>query len=42
VCFSASLENRMIEYVEHLHEHFVDPYWAGNKQAAVSSVGLPR
>lgn len=25
VCVSASLENRMIEYVDHLHEHFVDP-----------------
>jgi L-fuconate dehydratase len=25
VCVSASLENRIIEYVDHLHEHFVDP-----------------
>ncbi|MBV9795786.1 MAG: hypothetical protein JO016_17810, partial [Actinobacteria bacterium] len=25
VCVSASLENRMTEYVDHLHEHFVDP-----------------
>jgi L-fuconate dehydratase len=25
LCVSASLEGRMIEYVDHLHEHFVDP-----------------
>jgi len=25
LCVSASLENRVIEYVDHLHEHFVDP-----------------
>ncbi len=25
VCVSASLEDRMLEYVDHLHEHFVDP-----------------
>jgi L-fuconate dehydratase len=25
VCVSASLENRMIEYVDHLHEHFLAP-----------------
>ena len=25
VCVGASLEGRMIEYVDHLHEHFVDP-----------------
>jgi L-fuconate dehydratase len=25
VCVSGSLEGRMIEYVDHLHEHFVDP-----------------
>jgi L-fuconate dehydratase len=25
ICVSASLENRMIEYVDHLHEHFLDP-----------------
>jgi L-fuconate dehydratase len=24
-CVSGSLEGRMIEYVDHLHEHFVDP-----------------
>jgi hypothetical protein len=30
----------MIEYVEHLHENFVDPVVI--KQASVSSVGLPR
>jgi L-fuconate dehydratase len=25
VAVSGSRENRMIEYVDHLHEHFVDP-----------------
>ncbi len=25
VCMSGSLEGRMIEYVDHLHEHFLDP-----------------
>jgi L-fuconate dehydratase len=25
LCVSASLEDRVIEYVDHLHEHFVDP-----------------
>jgi len=25
ICVSASLENRLIEYVDHLHEHFVYP-----------------
>jgi L-fuconate dehydratase len=25
VCVSASLENRLLEYVDHLHEHFLDP-----------------
>lgn len=25
IWFSASLENRMIEYVDHIHEHFIDP-----------------
>ncbi|MDE3059033.1 MAG: L-fuconate dehydratase [Bacteroidota bacterium] len=25
ICISGSMENRMIEYVDHLHEHFVDP-----------------
>jgi L-fuconate dehydratase len=25
VCVSASMEDRIIEYVDHLHEHFVDP-----------------
>ncbi|MEP6766342.1 MAG: fuconate dehydratase, partial [Gemmatimonadaceae bacterium] len=25
LCVSASLENRLVEYVDHLHEHFVDP-----------------
>ena len=25
ICISGSLENRVIEYVDHLHEHFLDP-----------------
>ncbi|MEO9146196.1 MAG: L-fuconate dehydratase [Ginsengibacter sp.] len=25
ICISGTLENRMTEYVDHLHEHFVDP-----------------
>jgi L-fuconate dehydratase len=25
VCVSASLEDRLTEYADHLHEHFVDP-----------------
>jgi L-fuconate dehydratase len=25
ISISGSLENRMIEYVDHLHEHFLDP-----------------
>jgi L-fuconate dehydratase len=25
ICVGASLEDRMIEYVDHLHEHFIDP-----------------
>jgi L-fuconate dehydratase len=25
LCVSASLENRVVEFADHLHEHFVDP-----------------
>ncbi|MDF2666006.1 MAG: L-alanine-DL-glutamate epimerase, partial [Microbacterium sp.] len=25
VCVSGTLENRVTEFVDHLHEHFVDP-----------------
>ncbi|PNU02230.1 L-fuconate dehydratase [Novosphingobium guangzhouense] len=25
LCFSGTLEDRVVEYVDHLHEHFVDP-----------------
>jgi L-fuconate dehydratase len=25
ICVSASLEDRIVEYVDHLHEHFLDP-----------------
>ena len=25
ICVGASLDGRMLEYVDHLHEHFVDP-----------------
>lgn len=27
ISVGASLENRILEYVDHLHEHFVDPVW---------------
>ena len=25
ICVSASLEDRILEYVDHLHDHFLDP-----------------
>jgi L-fuconate dehydratase len=25
LCVSGTLENRIVEYVDHLHEHFLDP-----------------
>lgn len=25
ICISATLDNRVLEYVDHLHEHFIDP-----------------
>jgi len=25
ICISGTMENRVIEYVDHLHEHFVNP-----------------
>jgi L-fuconate dehydratase len=25
LCISGTMENRVIEYVDHLHEHFLDP-----------------
>jgi L-fuconate dehydratase len=25
ICVGASLEDRVLEYVDHLHEHFLDP-----------------
>jgi len=25
LCVGASLEGRVLEYVDHLHEHFIDP-----------------
>lgn len=30
ICISASLEDRIIEYVDHLHEHFLDPVVINN------------
>ena len=30
VCVSGSLDGRMIEYVDHLHEHFLDPVHVNN------------
>ncbi|GAA5041380.1 L-fuconate dehydratase [Thermocatellispora tengchongensis] len=39
VAVSGSTENRMIEYVEHLHEHFVDPVVI--KNGAYAAPGAP-
>jgi L-fuconate dehydratase len=30
ICVSGSMDNRVIEYVDHLHEHFVDPVVINN------------
>jgi L-fuconate dehydratase len=30
LCVSASLDDRVLEYVDHLHEHFADPCIARN------------
>jgi L-fuconate dehydratase len=30
VCVSGSLENRVVEWVDHLHEHFLDPAVVAN------------
>jgi L-fuconate dehydratase len=35
ICVSASLENRVLEYVDHLHEHFVDPVVVRNGRYVV-------
>jgi len=35
LCVSASLENRIVEYVDHLHEHFVDPVTMRNGRYVV-------
>ena len=35
LCVSASLENRIVEYVDHLHEHFLDPVIMRNGRYAV-------
>jgi L-fuconate dehydratase len=35
LCVSASLENRIVEYVDHLHEHFVDPVTLRNGRYVV-------
>ena len=35
ICVSGSLENRLIEYVDHLHEHFVDPVVVENARYRV-------
>ena len=40
VAVSGSMENRVIEYVDHLHEHFVDPVrMAGDRYLAPSAPG---
>jgi len=30
ICVSATLENRIVEFVDHLHEHFIDPVMTRN------------
>jgi L-fuconate dehydratase len=35
ICVSASLENRIVEYVDHLHEHFLDPVVVRNGRYVV-------
>ena len=30
ICVSATMEDRVIEYVDHLHEHFIDPVMIKN------------
>jgi L-fuconate dehydratase len=47
LCVSASLEDRIVEYVDHLHEHFVDPVVIRNgryvpPQAAGYSIEMKR
>lgn len=39
ICITGSLENRVIEYVDHLHEHFVDPVTI--KDAAYMPPSMP-
>ncbi len=40
ICVSASLEERVAEYVDHLHEHFVDPVLVrGGRYAVPTSPG---
>ena len=39
ICITGSLENRIIEYVDHLHEHFVDPVTI--KNAAYMPPSMP-
>jgi L-fuconate dehydratase len=41
VAVSASMQDRVIEYVDHLHEHFIDPVRvAGGRYAAPTAPGL--
>jgi len=39
ICISGSMENRVIEYVDHLHEHFLDPVVI--KDSAYMSPSVP-
>jgi L-fuconate dehydratase len=38
ICVSGSLEGRMIEYVDHLHEHFLDPVEIRNANYVVPNL----
>ena len=38
ICISGSLDDRIIEYVDHLHEHFIDPVIIKNGRYVVPSL----
>ena len=40
ICVSGSLEHRMVEYVDHLHEHFVDPVDVDRGATAADGAGV--
>jgi L-fuconate dehydratase len=38
ICVSGSLEDRIVEYVDHLHEHFLDPVVIRNGRYVLPAV----